>query len=92
MELDAASARLLESQLDTMKSLGFEIELFGPNMYQVRSLPALLIGVDPAAAVRVVIEDFEEDEAPLQNEIADGSLAEVEFFEELVHAQSGDCC
>lgn len=69
VELDAASARLLEEQLETMKKIGFEIEPFGPNMFQVRSLPALLMGVDPAAAVRVVIEDFEEDETPLQEEI-----------------------
>ncbi|MEJ2758474.1 MAG: hypothetical protein P8046_08355 [Anaerolineales bacterium] len=69
LELDASSSRLLEEQLETMTSLGFEIESFGPNMFRVRSLPALLTGVDPAAAVRVVIEDFEEDETPLQNEI-----------------------
>lgn len=69
VELDASSARLLEEQLDTMQSLGFEIEPFGPNTFRVRSLPALLIGADPAAAVRVVIEDFEEDETPLQDEV-----------------------
>ncbi|MCB2179699.1 DNA mismatch repair endonuclease MutL [bacterium] len=69
VELDAASARLLEEQLGTMRKLGFEIEPFGPNIFRVRSLPALLIGVDPAAAVRVVIEDFEEDETPMQEEI-----------------------
>ncbi len=77
VELDSSSARLLEDQLDTMKSLGFQIEPFGPNTFQVRSLPALLIGVDPAAAVRVVIEDFEEDEAPLQNEIEAKIVARV---------------
>ena len=37
----------------------------------------LLSGVDPAAAVRVVIEDFEEDETPLQGEIEEKIIARV---------------
>lgn len=69
VELDSASARLLEDQAEVMKRLGFEIEPFGPNTFKVRSMPSLLAGSDPAAAVRSVIEDFEEDETPLQNEI-----------------------
>ena len=69
VELNSASARLLEEQLPAMENLGFEIEAFGPNAYKVRRMPALLVGSDPAAAVRSVIDDFEEDETPLQNEI-----------------------
>jgi DNA mismatch repair protein MutL len=69
VELDSASARLLEDQAEVMKNLGFEIESFGPNTFKVRRMPSLLAGSDPVAAVRSVIEDFEEDETPLQNEI-----------------------
>lgn len=69
LELNTASARLLEEQISVLEKLGFEIEHFGPNTFKVRSMPALLAGSDPAAAVRSVIEDFEEDETPLQNEI-----------------------
>ena len=69
VELPSESSRLLEDQLPLLEKLGFQIEPFGPNTYRVRSLPSLLSGMDPAAAVRVVIEDFEEDETPLQNEI-----------------------
>jgi DNA mismatch repair protein MutL len=69
VELPAENSRLLEGQLSLMEKLGFQIEPFGPNTYRVRSVPTLLSGMDPAAAVRVVIEDFEEDETPLQNEI-----------------------
>jgi DNA mismatch repair protein MutL len=69
VELPAESSRLLEGQLPVMDKLGFQIEPFGPNTYRVRSLPTLLSGMDPAAAVRAVIEDFEEDETPLQHEI-----------------------
>lgn len=69
VELNPASARLLEDQAEVLKNLGFEIEPFGPNTFRVRSMPSLLAGSDPVDAVRSVIEDFEEDETPLQNEI-----------------------
>ena len=77
LELDAASARLLEDQLPLMSKLGFGVEPFGPNTFKVRSMPVLLTGSDPAAAVRVVIEDFEEDETPLQAEIEAKIIARV---------------
>lgn len=71
------SALLLEKQLDVLAHFGFEIESFGPNSFRVRSVPVVLSGSDPAAAVRVVIEDFEEDEAPLANEMEARIIARV---------------
>jgi DNA mismatch repair protein MutL len=60
---------LLETQLAVLSHLGFQVELFGPGVFLVRAVPALLVGLDPAEALRVLVEDFEEDEAPLQAEI-----------------------
>jgi DNA mismatch repair protein MutL len=77
LELEPSAARLLEENLPLMGKLGFEIENFGPNTFKVRSIPVLLAGTDPAAAVRVVIEDFEEDETPLQHEIEAKVIARV---------------
>lgn len=68
VELSPAEAELLASQLELLNSLGFEIEPFGPHTFQMRAMPALLVGGDPEAALRVLVEDFEEDEAPLENE------------------------
>jgi DNA mismatch repair protein MutL len=68
VELNASQTDLLEGQLDLLNSLGFEIEAFGPNTFRMRAMPALLIGSEPEAALRVVVEDFEEDEAPLETE------------------------
>jgi DNA mismatch repair protein MutL len=68
VELPPASARLLADQLPILAHMGFKVEAFGPNTFLVRSVPALLSGSDPAAALRVLIEDFEEDETPLQSE------------------------
>ena len=47
----------------------FSLELFGGNTFLVRSLPTVLGRVDPARAVRVVVEDFEEDETLLAAEV-----------------------
>lgn len=63
------SANLLSTQLSTLQHFGFDVEEFGPNTFQVRAMPALFMGSDPAVALRALVEDFEEDEAPLQNEI-----------------------
>lgn len=63
------SAQLLITNLPAFQHLGFDVEEFGPNTFQVRAMPALFMGSDPSAALRALVEDFEEDESPLQNEI-----------------------
>ena len=77
VELSGQEASLLEDQLSVMQSLGFEVEPFGPNTFILRAIPALLLGSDPLAALRVVIEDFEEDETPLQDQIEAKVIARV---------------
>jgi DNA mismatch repair protein MutL len=67
--LPPPSANLLITQLPFLKHFGFDVEEFGPNTFQVRAMPALFVGSDPSAALRALVEDFEEDESPLQNEI-----------------------
>jgi DNA mismatch repair protein MutL len=66
--LPPAQARLIEAALPTLSRYGFQIEGFGPNTFLVRAIPALLNGLDPAAALQVLVTDFEEDETPLQAE------------------------
>jgi len=69
VHLAPASAKLLEDQLPVLQHFGFHVEPFGQNSYQVRAMPTLFANSDPAATLRALVEDFEEDEAPLQNEI-----------------------
>jgi DNA mismatch repair protein MutL len=71
------SANMLLSQLAVLQHFGFDVEEFGPNTFQVRAMPALFMGSDPAVALRALVEDFEEDEAPLQNEIEKKLAARV---------------
>jgi DNA mismatch repair protein MutL len=69
VDLPRASAEILLSQIPVLRHFGFDVEPFGTNAYQVRALPSLFARSDPAAALRALVEDFEEDETPLQSEI-----------------------
>jgi DNA mismatch repair protein MutL len=69
VQLTPGNAKLLEDQLPVLQHFGFLVEPFGQNIYQVRAMPALFAKSDPAAALHALVEDFEEDEAPLQNEL-----------------------
>jgi DNA mismatch repair protein MutL len=77
VELEPAQAELLASQLPVVRELGFEVEPFGPNAFKLRAMPSVLQGSDPEAALRVIVEDFEEDEAPLEAEIEARLIARV---------------
>jgi len=67
--LPPAQTTVLEEQLELLNRFGFQAESFGPNTFQVRAMPTLFSGSDAASALRALVEDFEEDEAPLQEEL-----------------------
>lgn len=67
--LPPQSAKVLTEQLSVLNQLGFEVEEFGTNTFQIRAMPVLFSGGDPASALKSLVEDFEEDESPFQNEI-----------------------
>lgn len=69
LQLPPQKASLLAEQLEVADHLGFKVESFGPNTFLIRAIPALIAGSDPVAALQVLVEDFEEDETPLQAEI-----------------------
>ena len=77
VQLPPAQATLLEDQLAVLQKFGFEVEAFGPNAFQVRAIPTLFTGANPAAALRVLVEDFEGDETPLQEKIEERIAARV---------------
>jgi len=64
-----AAAQLLIPQLPVLQHFGFDVEEFGPNTFQVRAMPTLFMGSNAASALQALVEDFEEDETPLQNEV-----------------------
>ncbi len=75
--LPPEQARLLEGELPILAKLGFQVEDFGRNTFLVRAVPTLLAKMDPAAALRVLVEDFEEDETPLQGRVEAKIIARV---------------
>ena len=77
VEINPANTNLVNNQLPLLGRLGFRVEPFGPGMFILRSIPVLLSGMDPAAALRVLVEDFEEDETPLQSEVEARIIARV---------------
>jgi DNA mismatch repair protein MutL len=77
VDLPVHKASLLNDHLPTLASLGFQVEAFGSHTFLVRAIPALLTGSDPAAALHVLVEDFEEDETPLQAEVEARLIARI---------------
>lgn len=75
--LPPQSTQLLISQLTVLKYFGFDVDEFGPNTFQIRAMPVLFSGSDPSAALRALVEDFEEDEAPLKDEVEKKLAARV---------------
>ncbi|MFC2064134.1 DNA mismatch repair endonuclease MutL [Chloroflexota bacterium] len=59
-------ASLVEEQIPILKKFGFTVELFGPGNFQVRTVPSIFLNGDPADALRAIVEDFEENEEPLE--------------------------
>lgn len=77
VELSPQEAAALEPQLEALQHLGFDVEPFGRNTYRIRSIPVLLMSLDPGRALRTVVEEFEEDERPLEKELEEKVAARV---------------
>ena len=77
VHLPPQQARTLEEQLPYLERWGFEVEPFGPGTFRVRAMPAILAKYSPSEALRALVEDFEEDETPLQGEIEARIIARV---------------
>lgn len=69
VELPAHQIPLLQENLEVLRSLGFEIESFGPRSFRLRSVPAILNRMAPERALWAVVDDLDEDESPLADEL-----------------------
>lgn len=68
VELSVQSARVINEQLAILVKFGFDIEPFGASTFRIRAIPDILANLHPASALQVLVEDFEEDETPLQGQ------------------------
>jgi len=67
--IPADSAYLLAGQLDLLRDLSFDIELFGNNTFLVRSVPAMMIQDDIANALREIVADLEMGDPALRKDL-----------------------
>ncbi len=69
VELDRASAALLEEHMGSLAQIGFVLEPFGDRTYKVRAVPEILTGQDPAEALRLILADMESGNAPAEQTV-----------------------
>lgn len=77
IDLPPDETRLLQEQLNILGTIGFQVEVFGHNSFLIRAVPAILENHDPAASLRLLVEDFEEDETPLKTELEARIIARI---------------
>jgi DNA mismatch repair protein MutL len=58
--LSPVETKLLENRLEDLRSLGFEVELFGKDTFAVRSVPAVLAGAAAAELVKDIVAEYAE--------------------------------
>jgi DNA mismatch repair protein MutL len=57
-------ARLIEANLPLLGELGFELEPFGPNVFIIRSVPAMLAEGDPVEVIAGIVDDLQQGNKP----------------------------
>ena len=77
IQLPPQSAKILQVNIPVLQKIGFQLEVFGVNTFRLSSIPALFEQKDPQAAIRSVVEDFEEDETPLAGMIEEKLIARI---------------
>ncbi len=57
-------ARLIEEKLPLLGELGFDLEPFGPNVFVIRSIPAMLADSDPVEVIAGIVDDLAQGNKP----------------------------
>lgn len=77
VQFSPQAARLITESLPVLNGHGFTVEEFGANTFRITAIPALFINGNPQAALSCIVEDFEEDETPLQSLLEDRLIARI---------------
>lgn len=77
VQVAPAEARLIEDKLPLLSELGFQLEPFGPNIFIVRAVPAMLSDIDPSELVRGIVDDLEQGNKPGMESIEDKIVMRV---------------
>ena len=71
------SAQIFMDNFEQLNHLGFDISEFGPGLFQLRGIPAMLQTGEPEEIVRAVVEDLEEDESLLEKALTEMLIARI---------------
>lgn len=77
VQFSPQSSRLISESLDILNQHGFVVEEFGLNTFRISAIPTLFANGNAQTALRCIVEDFEEDESPLQGLLADRLIARI---------------
>lgn len=77
VDFSPASADLVKENLPVLRSLGFDVEEFGPGAFVIRAVPAVLGSGSPEGVLRAAVEDLEVDESPLEGRMEEKIIARV---------------
>lgn len=75
--LPPTESRLIEENMDVLRSIGFELEVFGPNTYVIRAVPALLADSSPVEVINGILSDLEAEQLPGQSSIESKIITRV---------------
>ncbi len=64
LEFSAADARLIESALDELRDLGFDLEPFGGSTFSLTAVPAALEGADANRLLRQLAQELRQTGTP----------------------------
>jgi DNA mismatch repair protein MutL len=76
-DLNESDTQSLLEYMDSLDALGFHLEPFGERAFIIRAIPAMLGDLEPSRALRILLDDFEEDETPLQNHLREKLIARI---------------
>lgn len=64
VQVSPDEARLIEDNLPLLSAIGFTIEAFGPNVFVIRAIPALLADADPTDLIAGIVDDLIQGNTP----------------------------
>jgi DNA mismatch repair protein MutL len=77
LQVAPQSTNLIIESLEILNQIGFIVEEFGTNTFRISAIPALFKNGNPQIALRCLVEDFEEDETPLQGMLESRLIARI---------------
>lgn len=77
VHLSAGMSELLDSRLDILNKIGFDISCFGPDVYKITALPAVISHMDPKEAVFSSIDSDEEDKEFIDQKMENKLIAKI---------------